>query len=129
PEERHGAAGRGELAAGHLQRRALPGAVRAEQRKHLAGFEAERDTVEDVDRAVRGVHVDELKHVFSCGLRGGVAVRRPSRDPGGVEDDLFEERYLITGQLFAVVAFTEVRGSHERVRLDLFRRAAGDDTA
>jgi len=56
-----GAAERRRLADDRAQQRGLAAAVRAEQRQHASGQNLQADAVQHLDRAVAGVHVDELE--------------------------------------------------------------------
>ena len=125
PEDRDGAAGRLQLAARDLERRRLPGAVRAEQREHLAGRHDEVDAVEHVDGAVAGAR--RRRSASARGLRRGPASSPPPRQPGrsraahdGVERRRRRRRRLLLSP-------PRYAARTLGVRLDLVGRAGRDD--
>ena len=97
PELRH------DLPARDRERRRLPGAVRTEQREHLAGLQRE---------------VDAVQHVDACRSR---RAPRTARAPDASRVDASSRRVDLRG--------AEVRALHRRVGLDLARRALRDDPA
>jgi hypothetical protein len=68
-EDPHVASGRGEDTSDHLEKRALPGAVRAHDRKEVTGVKAERDPLERRPLPVADADLDELEGRSPCFMR------------------------------------------------------------